>query len=392
MNRTFEKLKPYLDKGMALTTALTLLEWDMETLAPEESDEYTSKVIGILSDEYFKNYMNGDVKRLLSRLTEDKEQDKLTAAEQAIIKQLNKLYNELEPIPSDEYREFSELKAKAPGIWAKAKADKKYQEFAPILQEVIDYRRRFAGYRSKGKERIYNIMLEDFEPGFRMEELDSFFDQIKTEIVPLVEKTARNKDRIDKTYNHQEFDIEKQKKFCTWIAGYVGFDYNRGVIAQSAHPFTTNLHNHDVRITDHYYENNLESGIFSMIHESGHAMYEMGIEDELTQTLVGTGTSMGMHESQSRFFENIIGRSKEFWIPVYPKLQETFPEQLSHISLDQFVSGINKSAPGTIRTEADELTYPLHILIRYEIEKMIFEDGVNAEELPKIWKIGRAHV
>lgn len=385
MQNYYEKLEPFLEKGMALTTALTLLEWDMETLAPEGSGDYTSHVVGVLSDEYFNNYMNSDVKKCITKLSEDKEAEKLTIQERAVLKQLNRLYDELEHIPPQEYRAYSELKANASGVWAKAREHEKFEEFAPVLKDLIEYKKKFAGYRRRGKEKVYDILLEDYEPGFTMEMLDGFFERIKTELVPVVKKAAQKGGQIDKSYNTKYFEPEKQREFCKWIAGYVGFDFNRGVISESAHPFTTNLHNHDVRITDHYYENNLESAIFSMIHESGHAVYEMDITDELTQTLAGGGASMGMHESQSRFYENVIGKSRAFWVPIYPKLKETFPKQLKNVTLDAFLTGMNKSEPGPVRTEADELTYPLHILIRYEIEKMIFEENVKVDELPKLW-------
>ena len=169
------------------------------------------------------------------------------------------------------------------------------------------------------------------------------------------------------------------------MAEHVGFNFNRGVIKESVHPFTTNLHNRDVRITTHYYEDNLESALFSTIHESGHALYEMNISDELTGTPVGTGVSMGMHESQSRLFENNFGRSREFWISLFDQLKETYPGNLADIDLDHFILGINKSTPSLIRTEADELTYCLHIMVRYEVEKMIFEENASMDDLPNIW-------
>jgi carboxypeptidase Taq len=155
-------------------------------------------------------------------------------------------------------------------------------------------------------------------------------------------------------------------------------------MAVSAHPFTTNLHNRDVRITTHYTDR-VDSSLFSVIHEAGHGIYEMGIRDELTLTMAGQGASMGMHESQSRFFENIIGRSRAFWEPVYGKVQSLFPEKLGNVPLDRFVEAVNKVEPGLIRTEADELSYSLHVLIRYEIEKMLIEEDLEVEKLPEIW-------
>lgn len=385
MNKYYEKLKPFLDKGMALTTARTLLEWDTQTLAPPEANMYTSNVMGILSDEFFKTYQNDQVKKLLDRLLEEKEQKTLEEKEKAVVRELSKLFQELAPIPPEEYRAYCQLTANSVSIWAKAKEDKDFKKFAPTLKEIIDYKKKFAHYRRKGKEKLYDVLLREYEPGFTMEKLDLFFQEIKDAVIPLVKKAVEEKKPIDKSYNSKSYDIEKQKEWNHWLAGYVGFDYNKGVIADSAHPFTDNLHNHDVRITNHIYENNLESGIFSIIHESGHGIYELGISDDLTQTLLGTGFSMGMHESQSRFFENIIGKSRQFWIPIFPKLVEAFPEQLKGVDLDAFLAGINKAEPSLIRTECDELTYPLHIVIRYEIEKMIFQEDVDVKKLPELW-------
>lgn len=385
MNKTFEKLQPFLDKSMALQTARNLFEWDDQTSAPFEAADYTSKVIGILSDEYMKSLINDDVRKLLKKLQDKKEQEELSDTEKAIIKELNRTYEQLESIPPEEYRAFNELTSVSGRKWAKAKKDNRYEDFAPYLKKVIEYKKKFASYRVKGDKKPYEVLLGDYDECFMIKELDIFFEQVKNEIIPLLKEVAKKAETIDKSYNYLNYDIDKQREFCRYLSGYVGFDFNRGVIAESAHPFTLQLHNHDVRITDRYMENNLESAMFSIIHESGHAIYEMNIDDSITQTPVGGGASMGMHESQSRFYENVLGRSREFWEPIYQKLVDTYPENLSEISLEHFIKGINKAAPNLIRTEADELSYCIHILIRYEIEKAIFAEEIKVDELPKVW-------
>lgn len=384
MSQTYEELKKYINKSMALREAITLFQWDTETLAPEEAIEYTSKTIGILSGEYFTALINKEVKTLLEKLSTEEEQKKLSFNEKAIVKNIKKSYEQMEKIPVEEYTKYEELIAKASSIWAKAKENKSYQEFAPTLSQIIDYQKKFAKYRQKDNTPIYNILLDDYEEGFTMEKLDVFFEKIKSVVIPLIKEVTKQPE-IDKSYNYRSYDVQKQRDFAREISEYVGFNFKRGVLAESAHPFTTNLHNHDVRITTHIYENNLESSIFSVIHEAGHGIYEMNIDDAITQTPVGGGSSMGIHESQSRFFENMLGRSEAFWTPIYPKLQDLFMEQLKDVPLSHFVKGINKATPSLIRTEADELTYCLHIIIRYEIEKMIFNDEVTIDELPSIW-------
>lgn len=390
MNRIYESIKPYMVKGKAYDVALALLEWDQETLAPPEAEEYTAKVIGELSDSYLQVMVNDEVKKALEKLSDEKEQQTLTEEEKAIVAEWKTIVRQLSGIPKEEYREYSTLVARAGSIWSKAKEKNDFQLYLPTLKQIVAYKRKFAEYRKKQskeykKKELYDICLEDFEPGFTMETLDTFFAQIKEEIVPFFKEIKECCKKVDKSYNEKRYSVDKQKEFCRWLSGYIGFDFNRGVIGESAHPFTTNLHNHDVRITNHYHENNLESAIFSAIHETGHALYEMGVDSQITLSILGTGTSMGMHESQSRFWENVIGRSDAFWEPIYAKLQEMFPEQLKQVSLSQFIKGCNKIEPGPIRTEADELSYSLHILVRYELEKQLISGECEVEDLEQAW-------
>ncbi len=385
MNKIFDKLNPWLDKAYALNAALILFEWDNETEAPEEASELTARAIEVLSNEYYETVINNDVKKLLKQLSEEKN---LSDKERAILKDMKRQYDSMEPVPAEEYQAYQGLIARAPSIWAKAKAEDNYAMFSPTLKEIIDYQKKFIRYRlksAKTKLNPYDLLLDDYEEGFTMEKLDIFFDALKKELIPLIQTINSKKDKICKDYNYQNYPVELQKTFNRKLAEHVGFDFNRGVIKESVHPFTTNLHNKDVRITTAYHENNLESALFSTIHESGHALYEMHIADELTATPAGSGTSMGMHEGQSRLFENNFGRSRAFWVPLFQNLKDTFPEQLADIDLDTFILGINKSSPSLVRTEADELTYSLHILIRYEIEKMIFEKDVDVDKLPELW-------
>ena len=384
MNRLYQKLLPYIEKNSAYDTALTLLSWDTETLAPPDAGALTAKAVGILSEEAYHVFVNDEVISLVEQLSTEKEIKTLSDTERSIVRHIKRTYDRLSHIPPEEYREYAEFCATAQQIYCHAKQTGNFSEYAPVLEKMIAYTKRFTAYRAKKGEKIYDLLLEEYEPGFTIKVLDQFFAHLKEELVPLIRKVCRHNDKIDKSYNYRSFPIGKQKKLCNFLAGYIGFDFNRGVISETEHPFTTGLHNHDVRITNHYYKNNLESAIFSVIHEGGHAIYEMGIDDTLTQTPAAMIT-MGMHESQSRFYENLIGRSEAFWAPVYPKLQKMFGTTLSDVSLDRFIHGINKAEPSLIRTEADELTYSLHVMIRYELEKMIFNDECEVSELPKLW-------
>ena len=367
---------------MALQTAMVLFEWDNETAAPKEAAERTAVVIGSLSSQYL-DIMTGE--KLKTALEECSGQmSEMTEVEQAIVRETKEEVEKLERIPADEYRSFAELTARATGIWADAREKKDFSLFAPVLKEIVDYQKRFASYQAKEGQKLYDVMLDNYEKDFGMKELDEFFRVVKEGIVSLLKESAKRSEQIDDSFLSAGYTEEQQEKAARFLAEYVGFDFDRGILAVSAHPFTTNLHNKDVRITTHYLDR-IDSSIYSVIHESGHAVYELGIRDDLTQTPAGQGASMGMHESQSRFFENIMGRNRNFWVPIYGNMQEIFGSPLKEVSLDDFLAAVNKTIPGLIRTEADELSYCLHVLVRYEIEKLMIEENAEIDSLPELW-------
>ena len=385
MNHVFEQLKKELDRVQSLQMALTLFYWDNATAAPKQGVETTAKAMGILSGELYHALINDKVKDLMHQLERESELD---SYEQAVLKELKKTYEDLELIPAEEYQAYSELTSVSQHIWQEAKEKNDFQIFAPTLEKIIEYQKKFADYALAAKGTFksrYDKLLNDYEEGFTTKELDEFFGKLKETIVPLVKMVVEKNGKINKEYASRSYPIEKQKEFNEFLAKYVGFDFQRGVMAESAHPFTTELHNKDVRITTAYMENLMESAIFSTIHESGHAVYEMGVDDRYTFSIVGGGTSMGMHESQSRLYENNIGRSKAFWEPLFPKLKETFKEQLNDVDLDTFFVGMNKAEPSLIRTESDELTYCLHIMVRYEIEKMFMNGELGTDAIKEEW-------
>ena len=382
MNQKYEQLKQYIEKSEAIGAALSLFSWDNETLTPKNSMEKTSKIVGILSSEYFDTVTNKEVEELLEQLKEDKT---LTKMEQLVVSRFAEDVESLKVIPQEDFATYSELRSKAGSIWADARANNDFQSFESVLKEIIEYNKKFARLKANDKKPIYDVKLDEYEKNFYMEDLDKFFAELKRAIVPLVKEIKEKGNKIQSDFLFFKYDIEKQKIFNKWITEYMGFDYSRGVLGESEHPFTINLHVDDVRMTTHYFEDNVESAIFSSIHECGHALYEQGIDKSYALTPVGQGASCATHESQSRFFENIIGRSRSFWVPIYSKLVELFPENLGNVSLDDFVKAINRVHPDEIRTEADELTYCLHIMVRYEIEKKIFQEDYPVEKLPELW-------
>ncbi|MCI9067786.1 MAG: carboxypeptidase M32 [Lachnospiraceae bacterium] len=374
----------FLERENALRTALTLFDWDNETLAPEAASERTAKAYGILSAAYQELFAQDGLEKIFEEMRAAKDSSPL---ERALARRAEKERRKLLSIPKEEYRRFSELTAGSVQKWSLAKKQDDFASFAPVLEEILDMQRRFASYRAEEGQVPYDVFLSDYEEGFTQEKLDAFFEELKQGILPLVKEVVqRNKERpVSCEFLFQSFDTEKQRHWNKWLAAYLGFRFSRGVLAESEHPFTTSLHRDDVRITTHYYKNNLESAIFSTIHEAGHGIFEQGNDGEVTQTLLAGGTC-GVHESQSRFYENMLGRSRAFWEPIYGRLQKTFPEQLEKISLDAFLKAINRSQPGLVRTESDELTYCLHIIVRYELEKRLVGGELSVRDLEKEWK------
>ena len=385
VKKQFEELQSLLERAMALQTSMVLFEWDDETLAPKGAAEHTARVIGSLSEQYQEILASMRFKELLDvcQKAEKENAGVFDEVQSAILREAAEEQERLSCIPPEEYRAYAELTARATGIWTRAREKNDFASFAPVLKEIISYQKKFAAYRAKPGQKLYDVMLDTYEKGFNMEMLDPFFELMKGKIVPLLKESAERSNTVPDAFLSADYPEAAQAEAARFLAEYEGFDFDRGVLALSAHPFTTNLHNHDVRITTHY-QKRIDSSIFSVLHETGHAIYEFGIRDDLTQTLVGQGTSMGMHECQSRFFENILGRSKNFWIPIYAQIQELLPEFKKH-SLDEFCREINHVQNSMIRTEADEVTYCLHIILRYEMEQAIFRDHVPVSELPALW-------
>ena len=378
-----DDLQNLVDRLAAYNAASVVFDWDTSAGdAPEEASDYTAKLMGILAGESFALSTSEETVKLLKDCMEHPSNDEV---ETAIVKRLLEDYEKICHIPQKEFVAYQELISKGMNRWEKAKEEKDFSLFAPVLKELIDASKKINGYRPrKDGYSLYDMMLDEYEKGFTTKELDRFFGELKEELLPIVQKISERQELVRTDFLDRNCPVEAQKTFNRFLAEHLGFNFKRGAIAESAHPFTTSLHNRDVRITTHYYEDMITSAIFSTIHETGHALFEQNNDDQITMTPL-SGGSCAVHESQSRMFENMIGRSEPFWAPIYPKFQEIFSEQFGDISLDEFVRGVNASKPSLIRTESDELTYCFHIMIRYELERELFDGDLSVDELPKLW-------
>lgn len=380
-----ELLKQFREMQMkqkAYGYVLTIAGWDSNTEAPRGAFARRAEMLGVISGELFQLGTSKEYQDVVYGLYEKlNELDNITQRE---IKRAKKDLDKIIKIPKEEYIEFNKLINLSQKVWEDAKKNNDFNSFKPNLEKIVVFMKKFIAYY-KPEEEPYNVLLDEFEEGMTMKEYDKFFKTLKEELVPFVHEVLNSGKKLNDAFITDIYSKEKQKEYAEYLIDVLAFDRDRGLMKESVHPFTWNTHSGDVRFTTRYLEDFMFSSIFAAIHELGHATYEQQINPKWDNTELNGGTSMGIHESQSRFYENTIGRSIEFWEVHYPKLKETFPEQLKDVSLEDFHKGVNKVEASFIRVEADELTYSMHIMIRYEIERMLFANEIEVKDLPKIW-------
>lgn len=382
MNPYMKKLNK-LDRQLnAIGFCENLVFWDAATLAPKNSVNGRAIALEETSELYYNLFINDKTKEILTAL--EKCQSDLSVLELAQYKFFKESYDRLACIPVEEYAAFANLRTKSSSAWEEAKETGNFATFEPLLQQVINFQRKYVGYRNLGGH-PYDTLLADYERGLTVELADKFFNELREIIVPLLKQITAKNMTINSPFVNVAFSVEGQKKFSDLILDKLNFNKDSGIIAESVHPFTMNITRDDVRITTAYQEDAPLSSIYSTIHECGHGLYEQNIGQDLGFSKLATGTSMGIHESQSRIYENNVGRSQAFWQTYFDLLKDIFPEQLKNSSASECHKASNDVRPSLVRIEADELTYSLHIMVRYELEKAIFEGKLEAKDLPQAW-------
>lgn len=382
MEQIVKAFKADLAKQDAIHHAMGVLQYDSVTAMPKGGYEELAATMGYLSELDYKFQVSTERKEMLEQILAHKDEvDSVTRRE---AEELSEELERVSKIPMDEYVAYQMEQNVASAVWEKAKHENDYQAFKPHLEKLIDFNKRFAGYFAPEKP-VYDALLDQFEKGLTMATLDQYFTAVRKEVVPLLKATQEKGRAIDESFLSRPVPVHMQQKFSDELMKILCIDREYCGIAETEHPFTTNFSKHDVRITTHYHEDAFVSSMYSVIHEGGHALYELHTGDELLGSPLAQGTSMSVHESQSRFFENIIGRSEAFCAYLLPRLQELFPQQMQDVTAEKLFLAVNNAKPSLIRTEADELTYSLHIMVRYEIEKRIFAGELSVDELPEAW-------
>ncbi len=382
MQEKLSTLKTKLADVQNLRYTASVLQWDQQVLMPAGGASARANQIATLNKLAHEMFTTDEVGVLLEDLAgADLESG---SDEASLISVAQRDYEKAQKLSTELVEALSRVTSKAQHIWAKAREAEDFSQFQDSLAQIVDLTIQKAeayGY----EDSIYDALLDDFEPDMKTAEVNRVFDELKAELVPLVQAISQKSDAVDASIFEQTFEEQAQWDFGMLALEAIGFDLQRGRQDKSVHPFTTSFSINDVRLTTRVFEDMFPSALFGTLHEGGHGMYEQNGAQSLDGTILAGGTSLGVHESQSRLWENVLGRGKPFWQFYYAQLQSYFPKQLGDVSLDTFYGAINKVEPSFIRVEADEVTYNLHIFLRFELEQALVKQEIKIADLPEIW-------
>jgi len=356
------------------------LEWDQETYMPAAAVEERSEQLALLEGMVHELRTSPTLGRLTTSLLETtlpSDEDR------ALVRLHRREYDRASKLPKDLVERQARLVGVAMPTWAAARKQNDFGQFAPSLAQLVDLAREKAellGYQ----DHPYDALLEEYEPGTTSAEVKVVFDGLETGVAELVRKLAAQPP-VRNDFLSRSYPRDLQEKLGRQVSSDLGFDWNAGRLDVTTHPFCTTLGPRDVRITTRYDENFFNMALYGIIHETGHALYEQGVDDRLGATILGGGTSLGIHESQSRFWENFIGRSRPFVDRYFPTFQNTYPQSLGDVDAPTFYRGINRVEPSFIRVEADEVTYSLHIILRFRLELALLDGSLKAADVPGAW-------
>lgn len=382
-NETLEKLIDHTRQTAILASVDELLNWDQRTLMPKSAEAYRSDQITLINGMVHQRNTDPKVGEWLDELAEQFPVDSTDDAA-VTVHQLHKQYNKEKNVPAKLVEEISRARVKAHSAWVRARETDSFSEFAPNLKTIVNLfkeKTEAIGYT----DCAYDVLLDDYEPDAKTAEVTAVFAELKDGLVPLIQEIGESSVRPDATIIERDFDIDAQRTFGLAAASAIGFDFDAGRLDVTHHPFCCTVGPKDCRITTRYNKNHFNGAFFGTLHEAGHGLYEQGLREEQFGLPPGEYCSLGIHESQSRLWENLVGRSRSFWEHFFPKAQSTFSNSLGDVSLEQFYGAVNDVEPSLIRVEADEATYSLHIIIRFEIEQEIFNGTLDVDDFPDAW-------
>ncbi len=367
-----------------LDMANAVLNWDQRTYMPIKGSEPRAKQLATLAKLSHEMFVARETQDLLAAAEGGAWQFAAGSKEQAMLRVVRRSMDKATKVPTALVVAMTETASLAEDVWQVARADNNYAAFAPWLEKLLGLKRQYAAAVMPGTP-IFDALLDDFEEGMTSRDVDPLFETLKKHAIPLVANIASKGKKITDEVLTRNYAQPAQEAFCKFILKECGFPADRTRLDTSVHPFCTNFSQNDVRITTRWEADWLPGSLFGCMHEMGHGFYELNIHPEYEGTPLASGVSLGVHESQSRLWENLVGRSREFWIRYYPELQKAFPAQLREVKLDDFYDAINRVSPSLIRVEADEVTYNLHIILRYEMEQALLNQRLSVKDAPAAW-------
>ena len=377
----YELLKNRLAMISDLRSTKSLLFWDQQTYMPKGGVTGRAEQVATMSRLAHEMLTDDETKRLLDASGEPDP----SSEEGALVRRARRDYERATRLPAELVAETSRVTSLAEPAWVRAREESDWSLFAPYLEEILALKCEAAealGY----DDHPYDVLLDAYEPGAKKARLEAMFEELKEGVVPLIRAVVAKGDGKDLVAPLKGAFCEAgQEEFGRGVISAFGYDWERGRQDRSVHPFCINFGPGDVRITTRFDGGWLAPALFGTMHEAGHALYEQGVDPDYARTPLGGGTSMGVHESQSRLWENLVGRSRPFWSHYYPKLREAFPEVLDGVDSEEFYRAINVLEPSEIRVDADEVTYNLHILLRFELEVALIEGSLSVADLPAAW-------
>jgi carboxypeptidase Taq len=375
-----QAFQEYLKEMNAIREAVTLIQWDLRTKIPKKGVEQRSEVVGYLSQKLHQMQVSDKMKAFIDEL---RDKTKNEIIQKSVLECLEN-YERNRKIPEAEYKEYVMLQSKSEAIWQEAREKADFSLFQPYLEKLVAFNKKFANYWGY-EDNIYDALLNNYEPGMTVKTLDEVFPKVRKSLTELLQKTQGSSVKPNTELLSTHFPKSDQELFSIEILNRMGYDFEAGRLDDTIHPFEITINLNDVRITTRYDEQDFRTAVFGIIHEAGHALYEQNIDKKLEGTPLASGTSMGIHESQSLFWENFLGRNKVFWESHYDLFKKYAPSHFERVELLDFYHAVNEVKPSLIRIEADELTYPLHIMVRYELEKALINDEIQVRDLPKLW-------
>ncbi|MZG54120.1 MAG: carboxypeptidase M32 [Nitrospinae bacterium] len=381
MSSNYQKLVQRLEETSRLGGIMGILHWDQEVIMPTGAADSRAKQMGVLAGIIHEKSTDPAIGELLDNLNQE---NSFNSFERCNIDEARRDYEMETKVPKSLVMELAELSSKGHQVWVKARSENRFSDFAPVLSQLIELKKRWAEYVSPNLH-AYDANIDVYERGMKTDDITPVFERLKSELIPLIREIQASDYKPDSAFLSGDFSVDKQEALGRAISEEMGFAFDRGRMDVSVHPFCGGSHPTDVRITTRYRTDNFIESLYAVIHETGHGLYEQGRMKEGRDLPASEALTMGVHESQSLFWERMIAQNRPFCKRYFPLIAKTFPENFNGVSVDQFYEAVNTSQPSFIRVEADEVTYPMHVILRYEIEKGLFDGSIEVKTLPELW-------